>query len=73
MHFECRIQVPYSNMLDERRILIVVRERNKKYDKSLTFSITVDVPERNFAIYHSCLLLKNHDTFLIKVSTGCTD
>ena len=32
-----------------RRILLAVRARNKNYDKSLTFSITVDVPKRNFA------------------------
>ena len=49
-----------------RQILIVVQAGNKKYDKSPTFSITVDVPERNLqTICHGYLLLKNHDTFLI--------
>ena len=46
--------------------------------KSYTFSITVHVPERNFAdncysTSHKSLLLQNQDTFLSKMSTGCTD
>ena len=32
-----------------RQILIVVRARNQNYDKSPTFSMTVDVPKGNFA------------------------
>ena len=30
-------------------MLIDVQARNHKYDKSPTFSIAIDVPERNFA------------------------
>ena len=32
-----------------RRILIVVRARNQKYDRSPTFSTAVHVPKRNLA------------------------
>ena len=32
-----------------RQILTIVKARNKKYDISANFSITVDVPTRNFA------------------------
>ena len=40
-----------SELVDNflRRILLVVQARNKKYYRSSTFSITVDVPQRNVA------------------------
>ena len=40
-----------------RRIAIVVRAKNKKYDESSTFSITVEIPKRNFADNFSWFLI----------------
>ena len=46
-----------------RQILIDVRARNKRYNKSPTFSMTVNVPERNFADnllnYNSKIISRN--------------
>ena len=55
-----------------QRTSTIVRARNQQYDKSQIFSITDDVPKRNFADnLPQFLTPKNHYTFLIKVSIGC--
>ena len=51
LYFQSRALIAYQSvkMNHLRRILTVVRAKNKKCNKSLTFSITVDVPNRSFA------------------------
>ena len=36
-----------AKVIGLKRILIAVRARNQKYEKSYTFSITADVPKKN--------------------------
>ena len=56
----------------KRLILIAVRARNQKYDKSPSSSITVDaLKEILLTVCHNSLPIKNYHTFLIRVSTGC--
>ena len=49
------------------KILMVVRARNKEYDKSPLMYLK----ETLQTIRHISLLRKIHHTFFIKVSTGC--
>ena len=47
-----------------RGILIAVRARNQKYDKSPTFSITVDVPRKHFAYNLPLFLIARNSSYL---------